>query len=169
MLTIRRSLLAVLAVVPLVAPGAAVADATIPTRDIPNARDNPLLRRYEGSFIVDYMQKSFDEFELPPGMLKQVPDKTDGTNNRFYAPERATALEGRKTRIVYVAPAGRSPLEVISNYQDDVTGKGGETLYHCKEEACGGDNTRGTESGGGEPTESATGSPAASNSPRSRL
>ena len=43
---------AVLAAVLL--PGPVIADAKIPTRDIANARDNPLLRRYDGSFIVDY-------------------------------------------------------------------------------------------------------------------
>ena len=39
----------------------------VPTQDIANARDNPLLRRYDGSFIVDYAQRAFDEFELPTG------------------------------------------------------------------------------------------------------
>jgi len=145
----HRLLLACMTAGALLLPLPALADATVPTRDIPNARDNPLLRRYDGSFIVDYMQKAFDEFALPMSALIHMPGRIDGMNNQFYAPERSKALEGRKTRIVYVAPAGRSPLEVIGNYQDEIAGKGGKTLFHCKDEACGGDNSRGTDAGGG--------------------
>lgn len=46
------------------------ADATIPTKDKEGAKDNPLLKRYEGSFIVADDGKSFDEFVLPLGPLK---------------------------------------------------------------------------------------------------
>ena len=34
------------------APVQAFAEATIPTKDIPGAKDNPLIKRYDGSFIV---------------------------------------------------------------------------------------------------------------------
>jgi len=72
-------------------PDQAIAQAaTVPTQDIANARDNPLLRRYDGSFIVDYAQRAFEEFELPTAELKQVPGKTDaGTTAR--APPVAAA------------------------------------------------------------------------------
>jgi OmpA-OmpF porin, OOP family len=123
--------------------------ATAPTQDIPNARDNPLLRRYDGSFIVDYAQRAFEEFELPTAELKLVPGKKDAKNNDVFAPTAAEALEGRFTRIVYVAPANRSPLEVMRNYQEEVTGKGGTILFSCRDEACGGDNSRSTDGGGG--------------------
>ncbi len=140
----------VLATAVLLTPGLALADATVPTRDIPNARDNPLLRRYDGSFIVDYAQMAFDEFELPVSTLKQVADKRDSMNNRVFAPERAVALEGRKTRIVYVVPPQRSPLEVMSNYQDEIVARGGEAMFSCRDEACGGDNSRSSDGGGGD-------------------
>src|SRR5215470_19733569 len=86
-------------------PDHAIAEATVPTKDIASARDNPLLRRYDGSFIVDYAQKEFDEFELPTAELKQVTGKKDTKNNDVFAPTTAETLEGRLTRIVYVAPA----------------------------------------------------------------
>jgi outer membrane protein OmpA-like peptidoglycan-associated protein len=145
----RRLILAAAALAASLWSGHALADATIPTRDIANARDNPLLPRYDGSFIVDYAQRAFDELELPIGVLKEVPNKKDGKNNAFHAPEHAKALEGRLTRIVYVAPAGRSPLEVIGNYVDEVAGKGGQALYRCREQDCGGENRYGIDSGGG--------------------
>ena len=40
--------------------------ATAPTQDIPNARDNPLLRRYDSSFIVDYAQRASKSSNCPP-------------------------------------------------------------------------------------------------------
>ena len=140
-LVLAAALAALLAAVMM--PDQAIAEATVPTSDIPNARDNPLLRRYDGTFIVDYAQKAFDELELPVGPLKEVPGKRDAAKNIFYAPEHSKVLEGRLTRIVYVAPGGRSPLEVIRNYEDEAASKGGETLYRCREQECGGDNKYG--------------------------
>ena len=63
-LVLAAALAALLAAVLM--PDQAIAQATpAPTQDIANARDNPLLRRYDGSFIVDYAQRAFEEFELP--------------------------------------------------------------------------------------------------------
>ena len=45
-------------------------------------------------------------------------------NNRFYAPERAGA-GGQADADRLCRAAGRSPLEVMSNYQEEVAGKGG--------------------------------------------
>lgn len=41
----------------------ALANATIPTADKKGSKDHPSLKRYEGSFIVAYEHKSFDEFD----------------------------------------------------------------------------------------------------------
>ncbi len=43
----------------LAALAPALADATIPTKDIAGARDNALAKRYEGSFIVSYDRQAF--------------------------------------------------------------------------------------------------------------
>ncbi len=127
--------------------GVAHANATEPNADIKGAKDTALLKRYEGSFIVDYAQKAFDEASFPLSVLKST-DKVDGMNNRVYLPEKAQKLEGKVTRLVYVMPAGRSTLEVARNYEDEVTSKGGEVIYACKEEECGGDAKSGIGSGG---------------------
>lgn len=127
--------------------GAARADATDPKADLKGAQDSPVLKRYEGSFIVDYTAKAFDEAVFPLSELKRT-EKVDSQNNQIYAPEKKQSLEGRVTRLVYVAPAGRSTLEVLRNYQDEIAGKGGEILYTCKVDECGGDVTRGNSAGG---------------------
>lgn len=127
------------------------ADATIPTADKKGAKDNPLVKRYEGSFIVAYEHKSFDEFTLPLSKLELLPgDAKDTHNNRKYEPKQKQNLEGERTRIVYLIPADRSPLEVLRNYQQEIEAKGGKVLFQCKVEGCGGDPDRSSNGGGGD-------------------
>ncbi|MCI0618958.1 DUF4892 domain-containing protein, partial [bacterium] len=125
--------------------------ASIPKADIKGAEDNLLLKRYEGSFIVAYEHKSFDEFELPLSKLEQVPgEKKDTHNNRVYEPKQKKTLEGERTRIVYLIPADRSPLEVVRNYQEEIEGNGGKVLFQCKAADCGADEGRSSTGGGGD-------------------
>jgi OmpA-OmpF porin, OOP family len=125
------------------------ADAEIPNADKKGAKDNSLLKRYEGSFIVAYEHKSFDEFVLPLSPLVQLPDKKDTHNNYAYEPKQKKNLEGERTRLVYLIPPDRSPLEVVRNYQQEIEAKGGKVLFQCKAETCGGDVDRGSSGGGG--------------------
>ncbi len=78
-----------------------------------------------------------------------MPDKTDRKNNRVHEPKTKKALEGRYTRIVYLVPEGRSPLEVLRNYQEEIRGKGGKILFECSADECGGDPGRSSGGGGG--------------------
>jgi outer membrane protein OmpA-like peptidoglycan-associated protein len=121
-----------------------------PTADLAGAKDSPLLKRYEGSVIVSYKQQSFGELALPLSRLELVPDKTDRMHNRVHEPKSKKNLEGRYTRIAYLAPEGRSPLEVLRNYQEEIKGKGGRILFECKGEDCGGDPDKSSEGGGGD-------------------
>jgi len=130
----------------------ALADATIPARDIAGARDNPLLKRYGGSFIVSYERVAFTDFKVPLSRLEPVdPDKrSDSSNNVVHLPKQEKELEGALTRLAYLLPAERSPLEVLRNYQDEVEAAGGSVLFACKGEACGGDAERSSAGGGGD-------------------
>jgi len=125
-------------------------DATIPTADRRGTKDNPLLKRYEGSFIAFSERKSFAEFTLPLSKLELVPGKQTGNNNHAYEPKNKKALEGVYTRLVYVIPEERSPLEVLRNYQDEIRAKGGKILFECKGAECGGDASRSSAGGGGD-------------------
>jgi len=125
-------------------------DASIPTKDIKGAKDLPFLGRYEGSKIVAYQHKKYDRFILPLGELKAVEGKRDGHNNIYFAPEKSNKLEGEHTRLVYLLPAERSPLEVLKNYEDEITPKGGKVLFECEKNECGGDAHRGSSGGGGD-------------------
>jgi outer membrane protein OmpA-like peptidoglycan-associated protein len=133
------------------AMAAASADAVIPTRDIAGARDNALLKRYDGSFIVSYERLAFTDFKVPLSSLEKADDdQRDRMNNRVFKPKEEIEVEGARTRIAYLLPAGRSPLEVLRNYQDVVKEAGGEVLYTCKKDECGGDPERSSDGGGGE-------------------
>jgi outer membrane protein OmpA-like peptidoglycan-associated protein len=90
------------------------------------SKDHPLITRYPGSYIAKYLTKEFDEFSLPLG---PVEEENKITKNQH--------LEGKITRIVYVAPAGRTVLEVFRNYQSALKKAGFETLFTCGPQGCG--------------------------------
>ena len=143
-----RSLIFALAMV--LGAGLAHADATIPTKDEDGSRDHPLLKRYEGSFIVNYETKAYDELTVPLSELKFTADEEDrdAYNNRVIKADNALQLEGAYTRLIYLVPEGRSPLEVVRNYQQEIKANGGEILAECKNEGCGG-QVSGNATGGG--------------------
>lgn len=124
------------------------ADATVPTADIDGARDPAWLKRYEGSFIVSYEYRGFDAVKFPASRLVRVPDQTDAYNNNVHRAETNREVEGEYTRLVYIAPAERSPLEVMRNYLDLVEEGGGKVIYRCTDTDCGGD-LNGNDHGGG--------------------
>jgi OOP family OmpA-OmpF porin len=127
---------------------AAYADATLPTRDLEGAADPAWLQRYEGSFIVSHEHRSFDAVAFPAAKLVRVPDETDAYNNQVHRAQTVREVEGEYTRLVYIAPADRSPLEVLRNYQDAIEAAGGRTVYQCADTACGGE-LQGNDHGGG--------------------
>lgn len=131
---------------------AAFGNASIPSADEPGSRDLPFLKRYEGSFIVNYEHKGFDEGSFPLSKLKPIVDEDarSSQGNRIREADEKAHLEGVYTRILYVMPAGRSPLEVIRNYQDEIEAAGGKLLYSCKDIDCGGDLESNDHGGGTE-------------------
>jgi outer membrane protein OmpA-like peptidoglycan-associated protein len=95
-------------------------------QDLEGSKDHPLISRYPGSVITRYLTKEFDEFTLPLGEV---------VDEKF---SKSQPLEGKITRIVYVAPQGRSVLEVFRNYQGALRKGGFETLFTCGPQDCAG-------------------------------
>jgi OmpA-OmpF porin, OOP family len=76
--------------------------------DLPGSKDPPGMKRYEGSEIIGYREPRFDEFLLPMGPpTSQDPPK--------YV--KSLKTEGLVSRYTYVAPAGRTPTELLRNYK----------------------------------------------------
>jgi OOP family OmpA-OmpF porin len=94
------------------------------------ARDFPLIKRYEGSRLIGYDSRPFDAVKLIVGKL------TVGDNGQP-ASDAVRELEGRHTRLLYLAPTGRSSLEVFRNYENELAAKGFTVLFKCSgEEQC---------------------------------
>ncbi len=101
--------------------------------DVPGSRDHPLVSRYAGSEIVRYDLREFDGY----GLMMQPASASGGKANN---PQATMPLEGRVTKITYLAPPGRSTLEVFRNYQTALVSNGLELLFLCQNEQCGGRN-----------------------------
>ncbi len=102
------------------------------TRDVHGAVDSPLTGRYEGSVLFAQTTKAFDEITLPSGPAQGKTFKP--VDQKFAA---IVTAQGRVTRSVYIAPAGRSSLEVTANIVDALTAKGFAPVFRCAANACG--------------------------------
>ena len=78
------------------------------------------MKRYAGSEIIGYRGPKFDEFLLPLGRPKEM-------NPPSY--EKSQKVEGLVSRVTYVAPAGRSPAELLRNYKLEFQRLGLVTVY----------------------------------------
>jgi hypothetical protein len=118
-------------VLALAAPGRAGAQQLT---DVKGSKDPAAIKRYEGSTIIGYKFSKFDEFSFPLGPIV----KSTGAN---WQPGKSERKEGQYWRIVYVGPEGRSPLEVIRNYEQELAKAGFKPVYQCAKAECGsGDN-----------------------------
>jgi OOP family OmpA-OmpF porin len=119
MTAFTRSVFAACLLLGLSAPFAAGHD-----QDVEGSKDHPLISRYPGSVIKNYLTKEFDEVTLPLGKV---------IDQKF---AKSQHLEGKVTRIVYAAPQGRSVLEVFRNYQGALKKAAFETLFTCGPQDC---------------------------------
>jgi len=100
------------------------------SRDLPGAKDHPLVPRYEGSVIFGFKSERFAEANMPLG-----PATRSNDNVRSF--EKIETVEGARTRLLYLAPKQRTSLEVIRNYRQALEAQGFSTLYECRAETCG--------------------------------
>lgn len=100
-------------------------------QDVEGSADHPLIPRYEGSEIVRYETVGFTDYPLLTGPLEGGGVEAN--------PESVLELEGALTRITYRAPAERSVLEVLRNYEQALAAAGFKTIFSCEEAECGGE------------------------------
>jgi outer membrane protein OmpA-like peptidoglycan-associated protein len=111
-------------------------------RDVPGSKDHPMIKRFEGSVIIGYEFKKFNDLVL---LLGPVKGKYSPFAKFEYemerdksplAPTKTQTVEGQSTRLLYVAPPERSTLEVLRNYERELQKNGFEVLFKCSREQC---------------------------------
>jgi OmpA-OmpF porin, OOP family len=103
----------------------AVAPLAAQPKDATGSKDSPLVTRYPGSVIDQYVTHQFDEFNFPVGAIGK-----EGAPKSLH-------LEGKITRIVYTNPEGRSGLEIYRNYETALKSAGFQPIFSCSGDACG--------------------------------
>lgn len=104
------------------APMVALADK--PVTDLPGAADHPLVKRFAGSWLAGQRTSNWDAAVLP-GSAELA--KADA---RSY--KDPIKLEGKITRTLYIAPRGKSVLEVWRNYEQALNAAGFKKRFSCE-------------------------------------
>lgn len=99
--------------------------------DCDGCRDHALLARYPGAVLVGADTRDYDEATYPVGASARDPDTDD-----VVKPKTAT-WAGRRTRLYYLLPAGRSALEAFANYREAVDRAGMTVEWSCAGDDCG--------------------------------
>ena len=111
------------------AAAAAAADTAVPRQDVKGLADPPGLKRYAGAVLVYRDDVAYDEVKWPTARAVLQGGQWQVARSRASAGQRSVAQ--------YIAPEGRSALEVLRNYQQEMKGAGYETVHECAGEACG--------------------------------
>ncbi len=106
--------------------------------DYEGRTDHPLLSRFSGSFIYAHEQAAFDEYVLPTGRIVEdslpeddepLPALAAAGRRDMVKPAEGKLLEGTVTKLTYVVPQGRSPLEVTRSYRQALEDGGFAILF----------------------------------------
>ena len=100
--------------------------ANLDPPDLPGGKDSPFISRFAGSSLVAFANLSFDQTTLP--LTNEIEDK------HFV---KGQTIEGKITRIAYLAPAGTTVLEVTRNYQQALIKAGLKVQFSCEQDKCG--------------------------------
>lgn len=101
---------------------AAAADK--PVADVPGATDHPLIKRFNGSWLAGQRISNWDAAVLPGSTELSKADA-----RQFKDPIN---LEGKITRTLYIAPRGKSALEVWRNYEQALNAAGFKKRFACE-------------------------------------
>ncbi len=102
-------------------------------KDTPGGEDYPLVGRYEGSSMTLYKSSDYEEQRIP---TKQITSADRRETGKRVNDKNSIAVAGKSIRIRYEGPAGRSTLEVVRNFQNEMKAKGFEILFECKGAEC---------------------------------
>lgn len=108
---------------------AAWAIDAVPTQDEAGVSDLASVNRYDGAVLVWRDDVNFDEITFPSGRVSY--------NNNVLKAAKTVNRSGSRAMLVYVAPVGRSTLEVVRSYQNQLKTDGFKVLFECADSGCG--------------------------------
>ncbi|MFG6467159.1 OmpA family protein [Pelomonas baiyunensis] len=128
-MTLRPAALALLAsLVSLTVGSAAHAAEGWPTADVKGSADHPVISRFTGSLLVGYAQQDWAAVQQPSAAGLSKTER-----NKFADPISA---EGKVTRLFYLGPAGKTPLEIFRNQQQALMAAGFKPRFSCELKSC---------------------------------
>jgi outer membrane protein OmpA-like peptidoglycan-associated protein len=95
-----------------------------PVTDLPGAADHPLIKRFTGSWLAGQRISNWDAAVLP--------GSTELSKAGARSFKEPLNLEGKITRTLYIAPRGKSALEVWRNYEQALTAAGIKKRFACE-------------------------------------
>lgn len=108
-----------------------IAHADDAPTDCDGCRDHALLARYPASTLVGADARAYDEAKFPVGPSSRDPDTDEAVK------PKTTTWAGRRTRLYYMQPEGRSALEVFANYRQAIDKAGMTVQFSCTGDDCG--------------------------------
>jgi OOP family OmpA-OmpF porin len=93
------------------------------TKDAPDAKDHPMLKRIQGSVILRFATKKFDSYQI--AMERVVWDSSAQKYNGW----KKITVEGAHTTLFYREPKDASTFECIRAYQEELKEKGFEVMF----------------------------------------
>lgn len=106
--------------------------ADIPKQDAKGLKDPPGLPRFADSALFINEAVDYDEIKVPAAPVKYADDSQSTLAAGKYA-----EASGQRWRMMYAIPDGRSPIEVVRNYQQLLKAKGYTAVFECAGDACG--------------------------------
>ncbi len=101
----------------------------VPTKDLPGISDPDGLKRYAGAVLIYRDEVAYDELKFPVS-------KTTTKDDKQVAP-KSIERTGTRNALQYITPPGKSSLEVVRNYQQELKAAGFTSIYDCAADACG--------------------------------
>ena len=102
---------------------AAAAPALPPTQpgDVPGSHDPAFLKRFQGSQIIYYLTRTFDQYNMVVGTAVTNTNRPAGAppNYILFNDLNIAKMEGSVVRVIYRVPVGYTALELLRNYEDE--------------------------------------------------
>lgn len=94
-------------------------------KDVPGSSDPTIIKRFAGSTLIGYKAEPWEAARLP--MSAAINKDAQGKPFRD-----VLTVEGKRTRAVYLSPAGKSPLEVYRNHEQALIAAGFKKKFSCE-------------------------------------